>query len=601
MLQLASVAIGALVLAGSFDQGWWPHDDGSLAHSAERVLNGELPHRDFTDLYTGLLTFLNATVFALFGEDIVNLRIPLFVAFLGFVASFFAIALRVSNQWLAFLATLVAIGWTVPVYPAPMPSWYLLFLSTIGAYFLVRHFDGGGNSRVFAAGACGGLAIAIKVVAIWYVVAVVLALLAAPLLAQDRTTLHRTMPRAYGVAVVASAGVAFAMVAMLISRQPGGGEVVGLLLPITVVCAVIALIGWRTTPAGTSVARSSAREITVFLVGVTVPIALLAAPYIATGSVTDLVTGVLVAPQSRFDFASWSMPHPATVLWAVPLAALLYLRPRVAARGRQLLDVAAGTTIVFLVVTAASEPSYSVLWGMSRALTPVVVTIGVLALLGRRSGQSDRDSAVTLLLLLVAGFSTLYQFPFAASVYFCYIAPLVALAGLAVVGRLRLSNGVLAVFLAALAIFGFRQLDRQPVETLGRTYKTDRQAAILAPGHASIRVYPSVAERYQRVQELVAKHRSVGETIFAGPDSPETISSPARRTRHPRSSTSWRHLDRREAGSSCSSLAGRSVSLVVINHRPEQSPRLDEWTLAALRKRYAGGERVDHFEVRWQA
>ena len=55
-LLLVWCVTGAWVWA-RLDQGWIPHDDGAFAQSAARVLDGELPHRDFVELYTGGLTF----------------------------------------------------------------------------------------------------------------------------------------------------------------------------------------------------------------------------------------------------------------------------------------------------------------------------------------------------------------------------------------------------------------------------------------------------------------------------------------------------------------------------------------------------------------
>src|SRR3989454_5257856 len=45
--------LGAAVGGHYLTRGWVPHDAGSLAQSAERVLAGELPHRDFDEIYTG--------------------------------------------------------------------------------------------------------------------------------------------------------------------------------------------------------------------------------------------------------------------------------------------------------------------------------------------------------------------------------------------------------------------------------------------------------------------------------------------------------------------------------------------------------------------
>src|SRR6266478_5548255 len=63
--------------AWNLDRGWVAHDDGALAQSAERVLHGEMPHRDFDETYSGLLDYMHAGAFALFGTRLLSLRFPL--------------------------------------------------------------------------------------------------------------------------------------------------------------------------------------------------------------------------------------------------------------------------------------------------------------------------------------------------------------------------------------------------------------------------------------------------------------------------------------------------------------------------------------------
>src|ERR1700683_4428995 len=57
----ATVLLLSALYAGSgLKRGWFPWDEGVIAQSAESVLNGELPHRDFPEIYTGGLSYLNA-------------------------------------------------------------------------------------------------------------------------------------------------------------------------------------------------------------------------------------------------------------------------------------------------------------------------------------------------------------------------------------------------------------------------------------------------------------------------------------------------------------------------------------------------------------
>jgi len=61
---LIVVWIGSALYVGArLNRGWVPHDEGALGHSAERVLAGQLPHRDFDETCTGGLSFLNGIPF----------------------------------------------------------------------------------------------------------------------------------------------------------------------------------------------------------------------------------------------------------------------------------------------------------------------------------------------------------------------------------------------------------------------------------------------------------------------------------------------------------------------------------------------------------
>jgi len=67
---LAVVAALLIVLTATLPglmTGWFPQDEGQIGQAAERFLQGELPHRDFDDMYTGLLTVLHALTFKVLG------------------------------------------------------------------------------------------------------------------------------------------------------------------------------------------------------------------------------------------------------------------------------------------------------------------------------------------------------------------------------------------------------------------------------------------------------------------------------------------------------------------------------------------------------
>ena len=98
-----------------------PHDEGILDQSAERVLHGELPHRDFNEPYTGGLAYLDAASFRIFGVNLMVLHWVLFAFFLLWVPAVFAIAREFCAPWPSAGVTLLCVAWSVPNYPA-MPS-----------------------------------------------------------------------------------------------------------------------------------------------------------------------------------------------------------------------------------------------------------------------------------------------------------------------------------------------------------------------------------------------------------------------------------------------------------------------------------------------
>ena len=155
---IGSVAYFALVC----DSRWYAHDDGGLAHSAWRVLSGQLPHRDYDDMHTGLLTYLHAGAMSGLGVDLLSPRILLLSAFALWVPAVWAIASRFATARGAALCTALAVCLGPTVYPSPMPSWYNLFLATWSVWALLRWNEAGARRWLFFAGAAAGLSVLMK-------------------------------------------------------------------------------------------------------------------------------------------------------------------------------------------------------------------------------------------------------------------------------------------------------------------------------------------------------------------------------------------------------------------------------------------------------
>ena len=164
--------IASLAFAWSrLDEGWIPHDEGTLAQPAERVLLGELPHRDFDDAYTGGLAWVNAGAFRVFGMNLLAMRLALFLVFAAWVPVVFWIATRFVSPLAALPFVVLCVVWSLPMYSAPMPSWYVLFLATFGTAALLKWLDEGNRRWLAACGLLTGLAVLAKVTGLHFAAA----------------------------------------------------------------------------------------------------------------------------------------------------------------------------------------------------------------------------------------------------------------------------------------------------------------------------------------------------------------------------------------------------------------------------------------------
>ena len=118
-------------------------------------MQGQLPHRDFAEIYTGGLSMIHALAFRVFGVNLMSLRICVFLFFLAWIPAVYYIALRFTSALGAGVVTLLAVAWSYPNYPAAMPSWYNLFFATFGAAALLRYLEVRRARWLFVAGVCG--------------------------------------------------------------------------------------------------------------------------------------------------------------------------------------------------------------------------------------------------------------------------------------------------------------------------------------------------------------------------------------------------------------------------------------------------------------
>lgn len=590
---LATLAIAGVYLALYLRRGWYPHDEGLLGQTAERVLHGEMPHRDFDEPYTGLLTYLHAAAFQLGGIRLLTLRIPLLVASLFGFAAFFRIASRFVPPFSAAGLTLLALVWSVPNYPASIPSWYNLFLALGMGLALLRWSEEPRSRWLLLAGLLGGLSFLIKLSGLFAVAGGLLFLVYAT---QQPNGSGRTVGRWSTWVVIG--GLLVVVIGLWRSLAPSYHPrfVVHLALPGSLFVLGLAVREWRAGSSGWDRVRSLSRAVLPFLLGVLMPVAGFGIWFATHGALGDLVTDVFVIPFRRLAFASVLPPAPFWILASIPLILLLRPRndwssPRWSVAGL----VTIGFLAAILVGCAFSTFSYRIVWQSARSLIPVLGAFGgvVLALprLTARWQQGAEARWVLLGLLLVMG--CLIQYPFAAPVYFLYLAPLVILATTALVtaiGRTPAPLGRAGV----LFYLGFGAILMNPgaLQGLGFRFEGFPRGALLDLPRGGLMIPAEDARTFQQLIRALSASRD--SLIWAGPDAPEIyfLSGARNPTR-----VLFDFLSGFSTDSLPSFVLHRGLDAVVINQRPPFSPPLSDSVSAELRKLLRRRDNVANFEL----
>lgn len=262
---------------------WTPGDEGALAQGAERVLNGELPHRDFVDLWSGWLDALNALAFRIAGPRLTVLRDTLLLAWLAALTAAFAVARRFARPW--------------------------------GAGFMT-----------VAIAAC-----AVKITGLSYVAAA--ALLCVWLVQDDpdvAVDARRPGPLDPYAWLVTLGLAGFALLVVKVVRPVlSSNAAYHFLFPTALLAGALAWREW-TRPAPPTAVRFArlARVSVPLLAGFGAAIAAWMAPYVMTGSLDALTTAVFVTPQLRYTLVTYPLPGMRSALPAlVPFALLLAAGP----------------------------------------------------------------------------------------------------------------------------------------------------------------------------------------------------------------------------------------------------------------------------------
>lgn len=606
--RLNPVLLGVWLLAIAYvalhvDRGWVPHDEGVLGQSAERVLRGELPHRDFSDPYTGGLSFLHALAFAVFGVKLIALRWVLLLFAAAWVPALYYVASRFVGPLAAGTAVLLATVWGLPNYPAPMPSWYNLFFAVFGAAALLRYLETERRRWLVVAGVAGGLSVLVKVTGLYYVAGALLFLAYRQQILPARGERREPPPGVYGLTVAGAMIIFLALLIRIVASRAGVAEFANFVVsPVAIVALLLWNRGWEPGASSGACFAALGRLVLPFGLGLAVTVLPLLVVYVRAGAVADLLVGVLVQPLARLSNAA-KRPAPfLPSLFAMLPLVLLLARGCRAEPWAKLDQLVIAVTLASALGAAATDPVvHSMVWYSVRALVPAATIAGVAILLHPRVGRSlaplRRQQLV--LLLSVTAMVALVQFPFSAAIYFCFVAPALVLTIVAILA----SVGGVRSFAAASAagfylLFAALFVNRASGFTLGQQY-TPQPVARLALPRGGIRVPPVQGEIYQLVVEEIQRRAPDDDYIYATPDCPEIYFLAAKRNP---THNLFEFLDTQpgDPGAVLELLARHRIGVVVVSHIAQFS-KLDPALARALAAQFPDSVAIGPFVVRWRS
>jgi hypothetical protein len=599
---------GALLIGPLVHLGWMPMDDGLLAHSAQRVLQGDLPHRDFDDVYTGGLAMLDAAAFRALGAGLFTLRVPLLIAFALWTTAVYSVAKRFTSTAGAALVAMVAAVWNIGSYPNAGPSWYTLFLFTGGTAALCAYVERRRAAWLFVAGFAGGLAISIKVIGLYYVAA---ALLFFVFLEQQD---HRAAAgpdasgaragRAYSV-IVTCALLAFVAVLFRLVRHLVGvfGPPLHFVVPSAALAAVLIAREWRSRPSRPTLPRmKQLLSVAVpFLAGVSLPVAMFVLPYVMSGATRALIYGVFILPQKRFQYAAYPPASLRTIGWAIPWLVLLTVPSRLW-KGCRAAIIGVALVAAALPMVIDGGVAYRSLWRSFNHLDWVVVLVGAW-LIARpetlRRVPPPRQAALWLILCMSA-LCSLVRFPNAGAFYFLFFAPLALLAALAVVTTREGGAGPVPTIVAVmLIVVGVACVDARRFDFWGNALPPLSSLVPIGGPRGGISVPPGDSGMYAHAVRLLKDHTVPDGYAYAGPDMPEMyflagLRDPTR--------TMYDFFDDPATHDArvLQAIDAHHVTAVTINTGAMWSPPMDAVLRDALRQRFPDSVVTGSLIVRWR-
>ena len=517
---IVTISLAVVYLGFQRNQGWIAHDEGLLGHSAERVLQGELPHVDFQEAYTGGLSYLHAWAFKTLGMRLTSLRLLLVLTAGLAVGAWYLIAVRFLPPLHASLTTLACVSWSFPNYFAALPSWYNLMFSSWTLWAILCYSDGFKSRYLWIAGLTTGCSLLCKIVGLYGLAASLFAILFVHL---NQPPADNTQPDKRISVIVAALACGFAAMLLLLVKVHLTATTISLfVLPGMLLMAVTfkqsQLTHWP-APAVWKMVRAAS----LVMIATMIPVTLFCLAYLSGDDLKSLQLGIFELPRARLEHA---VRLPPGLLWfglSIPLGVLLFWDRKIP---RELKGPLNGVLLlVGLLVIFMAGGSLFYLFGFRsiQLSLPAIVLVGTMMLINSRDDFVSRPIRNRIFILLMfASTLSLIQFPYSSGIYFCYVSPFSIFAVAGIVSRTTKYDRLLWGNLLMLAtLFAVCWMNGSNPRTVGNLSQHIDQRVLLNVPRGGLWIAPSNYQETKSIVDFVHQQTEPADFILAGPDCPQ--------------------------------------------------------------------------------
>lgn len=425
-LLLFAIALGYFSL--TLDHTFSLNDEGYLLRMSSRVARGEVPHRDFTDIYgPGVLGFTSLALW-LGDERILAVRWLLALVKAGAVVITFYILRWLTPISVAFLGALLATAYWGRAsinLNTPYAAVYTVPICLLALALLQRAGERRSRRAYLAVGCAAGLAIVFKQsLGVMNACALLLAIWAAAMLDDGGQGVDVGQQRGRDAAparlrfrtpvLIAWAAAAVAVLVPTLEYIEPRSYVLHI-LPIHILMAVT-FLGVAREGLGSEPAAILGRRVLPYLAGLALVLAPVGAVYLWWGALSSLVWDMFILPHSlRNYFVPSALPSSSVSLFAtggvaLVAAALLALRER---RAPALACAGVGTVLLALAIFVVPDQNprlytLPVVWRTGVLFDWVLSTailLGTMPLFARAVfDRTTPESAAAIRLLLPLAF-----------------------------------------------------------------------------------------------------------------------------------------------------------------------------------------------------